>query len=167
MDKNERLQLEKMINMNNVEDVTQDIRERKHSVLIKADIQKMINLKQEYNRLSITNPETFEAMLIKNCNFLFTNYFDIFNRIKKNEINLEIMSKFLSVLKMIEDGKLDQHEGAYHVGQLLKELYIDSAVTRGEKIDQKNNKNKTKVAKPTTTKNISWGEFKNMKSKDL
>ena len=46
MDNNQRLQLDKLIRANNVEDVTQDIRERKHSLLIREDITKMVNFKK-------------------------------------------------------------------------------------------------------------------------
>ena len=35
MDNSQRLQLDKLIRANNVEDVTQDIRDRKHSTLIR------------------------------------------------------------------------------------------------------------------------------------
>ena len=46
-----------------------------------------------------------------------------------------IFNKFLDVLKRIEDGELDQHEGSFMVGTLLKELYIDSAIKKSEKLD--------------------------------
>ena len=39
MNENEKLQLQKMIKMNNVEDQTHQIRNLKHSQLIKKDIQ--------------------------------------------------------------------------------------------------------------------------------
>ena len=166
MDTRERLQLEKLISANNVEDVTQDIRDRKHSLLIKQDIDQMMIIKRDYARLAISSPETFDAMLISKCNFLFTNYFDIFNRIKKNELNLQIMGAFLGVLKQIEDGELDQHAGAYQIGKLLKELYIDSAITRGDRLDDKYNKNEKKT-KRKPTENISWQQYKKMNSKTI
>ena len=31
----------------------------------------------------------------------------------------------INVLHNIEEGKLDQHEGSFEVGKLLKEIYID------------------------------------------
>ena len=46
---------------------------------------------------------------------------------------LSILTKFLDVLKLIEDKKIDQHEGSFKIGKYLKEMYIDSA--------QKNQKN--------------------------
>lgn len=161
MDTRERLQLDKLISANNVEDVTQDIRERKHSILIKEDIDQMMVIKRDYASLASSSPEVFDDMLVSKCNFLFTNYFDIFNRLKKNELNLQIMGSFLTVLKQIEDGKLDQHSGAYQVGKLLKELYIDSAITRGNKLDEKHSNNR-KIQKHMPRDNISWKQYKEM-----
>ena len=163
MDNNQRLQLDKLIRANNVEDVTQDIRERKHSSLIRNDIAKMVNFKKQYPRLSRSNPKQFDRMLESKCSFLFNNYTDIFNRLKKDELNLDIMWQFLEVLKNIEDGTVDQHEGAYHVGKLLKEIYIDSAKTRSQKLDELANKRKKSISKkPDNGKNISWSQFKMM-----
>lgn len=162
MDNSQRLQLDKLIRANNVEDVTEDIRERKHSQLIKNDISVMLSLKKQYARLSRSNPDQFNTMLESRCNFLFNNYTDIFNRIKKDELNLDIMWQFLEVLHNIEEGNVDQHEGAYHIGKLLKEIYIDSAKTRSQKLDELAAKRQKSIPKKPPAKNLSWSEFKNM-----
>ena len=160
MDAKQRLQLDKLIRANNVEDVTSDIQERKHSLLIKEDITSMVELKRKYARLARSNPSQFERMLESKCQFLFNNYTDIFNKIKKDELNLDIMWKFFEVLRNIEEGKLDQHEGAYHIGKLLKELYIDSAQTRADRLDElASARQKSKPRKPERKK-MSWSEFK-------
>ena len=162
MDNQERLHLSKLINANDVEDVTQNIRDRKHSSLIKKDIDTMMIIQRDYARLSVTSPETFNSMLENRSNFLFTNYFDIFNRLKKNELNLDIMGKFISILKMIEDEEIDQHTGAFQVGKLLKELYIDSAITRGNKIDEKYKNDDSEVDTRPPPENISWAKYKQL-----
>ena len=159
MDDKQRLQLNKMIKANDVEDVTETIREKKHSMLIKQDIETMISLKRDYSRLAKSNSNQFNSMLEKRCNFLFTNYTDIFNRLKKDELNLNIMSDFIAILKQIEDGEIDQHEGAYMVGKLLKDIYIDSALQRSHHLDEKNSKGK-KVEKRLPVKKLSWKEYK-------
>jgi hypothetical protein len=160
MDDNERLNLQRMINANDVEDCTESIRNKKHSVKIRDDVTKMVNLKQKYPRLSKTNPEQFDSMLVSQCNFLFTNYTDIFNKVKKDEIDLKILWDFLNVLESIEEGKIDQHEGAFQVGKLLKSIYIDSALRKAEKLDKKTGK-KVPV-KPIKEKKITWNEYKKM-----
>ncbi len=161
MDSNERIHLQKMINENNVEDCTAEIRAKKHSSKINEDVGRLLTLKKKYSRLAESNPEQFDRMCVSQCNFIFTNYTDIYNKIKKDELNLAILSKLLNVLKLIEDEKLDQHTGAFEVGKILKEMYIDSALTRAERIDKKTGK-KMEPLKPNKTKNISWKEFKNM-----
>jgi len=158
MNTQERLQLDKMIKENNVEDLTDDIRNKRHSELIRDDVTKMIDLKKKYSRLSKSNPESFESMLISQTNFLFTNYTDIFNKVKNDEINLVTLWDLLNILKKIEDGDLDQHTGAYEVGKYLKKLYIDSALVKGERLDKKHSKKQEK--KPNLVKKISWKEYK-------
>lgn len=153
----ERLNLQKMITTNNVEDCTETIRTKKHSSKIKDDVQRLINLKQKYPRLSKTNPEQFDSIVVSQCNFLFTNYTDIFNKVKKDEIDMKILMEFLNVLKMIEENKIDQHEGSYQVGKLLKSIYIDSALRKAEKLDKKTGNKTTTVKKD---KKITWSEYK-------
>lgn len=160
MDKNERIQLDKMLRANNTEDCTNEIREKKHSKLLKNDVKKMIELKEKYKRLKYSNKNQYETMLKSQCSFIYEKYTDIFNRINKDEIDFDILWRFLDVLEKIETGELDQHEGSYAVGSLLKQIYIDSSIKKGEKIDKKYaKKKKTKVDK---TKNISWNDYKNL-----
>ena len=94
------------------------------------------------------------------CSFLFTYYTDIFNKIRKNEISLKILFNFLYVLEKIEDGKLEQHEGSFEVGKLLKELYIDSALKKADKINGEYEKNVVPREEPI---NMTYSEFKKYK----
>jgi hypothetical protein len=159
MDNNQRLQLQKLIGENDVVETTGLMRELKHSSLIRADVNAMQTLKLKYPRLPISNPNEFDRMCISKCGFLFEHYTDIYNKVKKDEINLDTLSKFLDVLKEIENGTLDQHEGSFKVGNLLKTLYIDSAVKKADKLEaNRKNKAKSKHAKPD--RKISWSEFK-------
>ena len=73
----------------------------------------------------------------------------------KNELNLQILNKFLVILSCIEEGKIDQHEGSVQVGNILKELYIDSAIK-----DKKMNKHNKKQEIKRKSKNVSWNEYK-------
>ena len=63
------------------------------------------------------------------------------------------------MLKQIEDGKVDQHEGSFIVGTLLKELYVDSALKKAEKLDKEHGAEEEKkvVVEPL---NVSWSSFK-------
>ena len=52
------------------------------------------------------------------CMFLYTYYTDIYNKIVKDEIDIQILFSFFDALKEIEDGKSDQHEASFKVGSL-------------------------------------------------
>jgi hypothetical protein len=162
MNSEERLNLQKMIKVNDVEDQTGLIRQTKHSDLIREQVKDLMYLKTKYPRLAKSNPGEFETMCLSKCQFLFNQYTDIFNKVNKGEIDFAILNQFLDVLKLIEDGKIDQHEGSFKVGKLLKHLYVDSALKKTEKMDEIENKKNSKKnnKEPVTPREISWHEFK-------
>ena len=157
MDNNEKLNLKRLIDQTQCENNTDNIRKLKHSVKIRDDIRRMENLKVHNSALRQLNPDEFKELCEKECRFLFNNYTDIFNKILKDEIDLVIMTRMLSVLKMIEDGKVDQHEGSVVFGKILKELYVDSAVKRGENLDKEH---ESERVLPVEGKKISWNQYK-------
>ena len=131
MDDNQRLHLQKMITSNNVEDNTDLIRQLKHSHILREDVNNLIMLKAKYS----DDQEKVHLEGMAECNFLFTYYTDIYNKIRKDEIDLKILFNAFDVLRDIEDGKLDQHEGAFAFGTLLKKIYVDSALKKAEKLN--------------------------------
>lgn len=153
MNDNQRLQLQNMIKANNVEDQTTLIRELKHSEIFHKEVNMMISIKDMYKG----NDEKIYEECVSSCNFLFTYYTDIFNKIRKDELDINILNKFLDVLKQIEDGLLDQHNGSFLIGTILKELYIDSALKKSEKLDEIAEKS---IQPKTADKNISWKQYK-------
>jgi hypothetical protein len=166
MNSMDRIQLEKMIQANDAVDNTTQIRELKHSALIHQDVGTLLNLKRDYARLAKTNPEQFDMMCVNRCTFLFNNYTDIFNKVKKDEIDLSILGRLLGVLKLIEDGKVGQHEASVEVGKLLKQIYIDSALKKSEKLDKQhgNSSNHSNSNNDATTlppaKKVTWNQYK-------
>lgn len=153
----ERLNLKQMMSEMDYVDNTETIRKLKHSVKIRDNIRKLEDLKREHSDMRVTSPEQFFNIVIVECKFLYDNYTDIFRRLMKDEINIEIMSKLLIVLKLIEEGHLDQQDGSVRVGRLLKELYLDSAVRRADALDKEHEKDKPVV---NDGKEISWKKFK-------
>lgn len=156
MDASDKLNLQKMINANDVADCTDEIRSTRHSGLIRKDVNQMIAIKRKNTALQETNPDALEELLIAGCNFIFVNYTDIFNKVHKDEVDLNILSQLLDVLEQIENGELDQHSGSYQVGSLLKELYIDSALKKAKKLDQQHQDEEPVMRKP---KSISWKQY--------
>ena len=72
MDENQRLHLQKMIAVNNVEDQTGLIRDLKHSDILRENVNNLVMLKAKY--LDDLESLNLEAMV--ECNFLFTYYTD-------------------------------------------------------------------------------------------
>ena len=161
MNDNQRLQLQNMIQTNNVEDHTELIRNLKHSEVLRNELNIMMEIKAKY-REKLTIEETAKQVYeecVEKCSFLFTYYTDIFNKIRKDEIDVKILNRFLDVLKKIEDGDLGQHEGSFLVGTILKELYIDSALKKANKL----NESDTDTVEPKKPEiNISWKQYKNI-----
>ena len=136
MNEVERLNLQKMIQANDTEDNTPLIRDLKHSTKILEGVEVLLKLKRENTSLAKTDPKKFDSLCVEQCGFLFNHYTDIFNKVKKDEINLTILLR------------------------LLKKIYIDSALRKADKLDEANKEQEEK--KPT--EQISWAEFKNKKN---
>jgi hypothetical protein len=157
MDDNSRLQLQRMVQANNVEDQTDLIRNLKHSVVLKGEINTLLFLKSKYGE----DAEKIHVEAMSECNFLFTYYTDIYNKVRKDEIDLKILFQFLDVLKRIEENELDQHEGSFLVGTLLKQLYIDSALKKAEKMDKLRETEEEEKPFVEPIK-ISWKQYKHI-----
>jgi len=154
----ERLNLKKMITESDCDDNTDNIRRLKHSILMRDDIRKLDTLKNTHSDMKNNDNDKFSLICQNECQFLYTNYTDIFNKLVKDELDLTIMTKLLTVLKLIEDSNVDQHEGSVMVGKILKELYVDSATKRLDNLDKEHDKEPMSEGKA-----ISWKQFKQMK----
>ena len=69
--------------------------------------------------------------------------------------------KLINVLKNIEEGDVDQHEGSVVVGKILKEMYIDSALKQEAQRNQSDksqriNQRTHKFSNPHPHKNILY-----------
>jgi uncharacterized C2H2 Zn-finger protein len=161
----EQLDLKRLISESDCENNTELIRHLKHSVLIRDDIRKLDRLKSQYAELRKRDSEAFLEKARSECGFLFKYYTDIFNKVAKDELDLLIMTKVLHILRMIEDGEVDQHEGSVLVGKMLKELYIDSAIKHADNSDRMHAEEAAAAGQTTEPKvegaKISWKEYKN------
>lgn len=74
----------------------------------------------------------------------------------------------MNVLRLIEDGELEQEEGSVMVGTLLKEMYIDAALKKADKLGGNKNQGKKEEKEKMEVKaavNISWKEWSSSNSK--
>jgi hypothetical protein len=154
MDANQKLQLQDMIQANGTQDQTDLIRNLKHSRILRSEVDNLLLIRAKYRNES---PEFINNESMNECSFLFTYYTDIYNKVRKDEIDLAILNRFFDILEQIENGSVNQHEASFQVGTILKELYVDSALKKADKLDALDNL--TPVHKKATT-NISWSEYK-------
>ena len=139
MNDKQKKELQKLIQDNKeYKDNTEFLRDVKVSSLIKKELNIFLRHKHDNN----INVE----LLKQECKILYNVYPEIFNKITTdNNFNFQILYKLISLLNEIELGKYDQNEASFHVGNILKELYIDPVIN-----------------KPTINKkNISYEEYKN------
>jgi len=162
----ERLNLKKMLSQSKeFVDHTEDIRRVKHSGLLLDSMRDIEKLKRANRDLIESDPDRFMDMCRETAPVMYKLYTDLFNKLVKDELNLVIMVKLIRVLELIEQEQLDQTEGSVMVGKMLKELYVDSAIRTGDKLDKKNAMEggpigAASVVAPETGKNISWSHWK-------
>jgi len=149
------LQLKKLMSESNYQDNSEKIRTLKHSSLIRGDIEKLVHLKKLYKSHDLNHSENIKELFSKECNFITLHYPDLFNKLYKDELEIELAYKFLNVLKMIEENEIDQHQGSVIVGTILKEIYVDSALKKANKLDHPEHEF-------SEEKKISWSEFKKL-----
>ena len=153
----ERLDLKRLLTQSDCEDNTDYLRGTKHSSNIRKGVEDLVHFLQKTSSDCQLSPEEFEQQAQAAAPFLFINYTDLFVRIMKNELDLSIMDRVLQVLAAIEEGQVNQHEGSVVVGRILKEMYLDSAIRRGEHLDEQHAQEKPAIKEG---KPISWTEFK-------
>lgn len=166
MNDDQKLQLQKMVAANGAVDYTDTIRETKHSSIIRQEVKNLLKAKQTYARLAKSNNSEFEKICLSRANWLFLNYPDIYNRVYKDELNIQILDALLNKLSDIENGRIGQHEASVEVGQILKEMYVDSAIRKADKIEQAHlKKEKRSGNEQKKPRNISYAQFSQMELK--
>lgn len=156
-----RLKLDELIrNTEEYVDNTEKIRELKHSKKLIASVGIIEMLKIQYSDIKNKDMNVFSNICKEKCPFFYNNYTEIFNKLINDEIDLQTLSQFLQVLQAIEQSKIDQQEGSVIIGELLKKLYVDSALKKAAKLDLMNNENKKENEKEIIDRGISWKEYK-------
>lgn len=153
MNQKESLDLKRLIaNNSDYVDNTEGIRKLRHSDLIKREIVRLEQLKKENIN---ENNDFLLSKCQQKCSFLYNSYTDIFNRVYKDELDLELMFQALEYLKKIEDGIIDQQEGSVMMGKLLHKVFVNSAIKKSENINKEyDNEERNKGD------SISWKEYK-------
>ena len=158
IDDETRLKFNELLKESDASDNTEKIRKLKHSSKIKEQVSIMMDIKRRYSRL---DKKTLDKMIDTQCNWLFTHYFNLFNKLRKDELDIQILGQFVNALKAVEDGDMDQHEASVRVGQILKKLYIDSALKKDKKEEARRERQRKK--KPVNRKaKLTWAQYKKL-----
>ena len=136
---------------------TDRIRELKHSENILEDIGKLCEIRKKNPNMRMMDEQGYNELCRNTTPFLYNHYTDIFNKVVKDELNMEMMVRFIFILKQIEDGVIDQYDASVKVGTILKEMYVDSAMRRGDNLDKLHESEAPTFVEPVK---MSWAEFK-------
>jgi hypothetical protein len=68
-----------------------------------------------------------------------------------------MMVNFITILKQIEEGTIDQYDASVKVGTILKEMYVDSATRRGNNLDKAAEADAPVFVEPVK---MSWADYK-------
>lgn len=137
---------------------TDRIRQLKHSENILEDIGKLCEIRKKHPHMRMMDEMGYNELCRNAVPFLYNNYTDIFFKVVKDELNMEMMVKFIFILKQIEEGVIDQYDASVKVGTILKEMYVDSAMRRGDNLDKLHESEAPTFVEPVK---MSWSEFKN------
>ena len=81
IDEKTRLNFDKMMKEEGVEDNTTKIRNLKHSEKIREQVTSMMNIRNKYSRL---DKNMMNKLIDSKCGWLFQNYSNLFLKLKKN-----------------------------------------------------------------------------------
>jgi hypothetical protein len=152
MNEHQRLQLQRMVTESGVQDNTELIRQLNHSALMREEVELLVSLRAQHG----DDEEALHAEAMEACCFLYTYYTDLYHKIRKGVIDVSLLYQALDVLRRIELGDIDQHEGSFQFGTLLKHVYVDSALRRAELLEP-SELPPTPAVEPRA---VSWKEFK-------
>ena len=140
------------------QDNTEYIKRHKASQSIRVDMERMNALKSQYS-IAQQNEESFVELCRNECAYLFNQQPGIFYRLFKNELNTDLLAKVLETLQQIEDGKMTQHDASVNIGQMVADLYTDSALRVASNLEASIPISETpKPIVPVVS--ISWKDFK-------
>ena len=111
----------------------------------------MRKLREKYESLKEENTEQYMSIFRNECSYLYTKLPEIFEKVVKQNMNLDIFEKIVLILKMIEDGQIDQTEGSGLVGKLSQELFFRPVLEPNPKTEE--------------VPELSWKDYKRQQKK--
>jgi hypothetical protein len=147
----DNINLKSLINNNDYQDNTEYIRRCKNSQKLRRDTNHLKHLKSIHQGTQ----EELRQKANNECSHLFMHHTDLLNRMIKDELDFPMFEKILDALESIENGNETQDSASTNIGQMLADLYVNSALKQKQISDESNTPKTT-----TSVKNISWKEYK-------
>jgi hypothetical protein len=119
----------------------------------------MGKLRNTYAHLKESSPEDYLRVFQKECKYIYTKFPDVFDRVVKNDMNLDVFEKIVMILKMIEDGKVNQSEASALVGKLSQRLFFQTSATQSATTQP------VATVQEEVNTGMSWKEFKQARTK--
>ena len=149
----DNINLKSLINNNDYQDNTDYIRRCKNSQKLRKDTNHLKHLKSTHQGTQ----EDLREKACMECSHIFMHHTDLLNRMIKDELDLPMFEKILDALESIENGNETQESASTNIGQMLADLYVNSALKQ-KQISDETESNTTKTIPPV--KNITWKEYK-------
>jgi len=131
MNQDHREKLNEMLKDNDdAVDNTDYIREQKYSDKIKLDVEKLMIFKSKHKELLATNRQEYDAKIKEECSFLSSTFPEVLDKLKEDNIDMKLMFQIIQIYRQIEEGKIDQHEASFMLGTVLKEIYVDTVISK-------------------------------------
>ena len=155
------IDLKGFMNSGKNNDHTCHIRDKKHSKQLFEGVGELLSLNEQYNtHPNVIDKTEFDNMCKTNCWFLYRYYTDIFMKVKNKEIDIMTLYKFIKVLEMIEQEKIDQFQGEHLVAEIAKTLYLDSCERKSKNLENSVKVEENPQIEPVN--NISWKCYKEL-----
>lgn len=131
MNQEHREKLNEMLKDNDdAVDNTDYIREQKYSDKIKLDVEKLMIFKSKNKELLATNRKEYDVKIKEECSFLSSTFPEILDKLKEDNVDMKLMFQIIQIYRQIEEGKMDQHEASFMLGTILKEMYVDTVISK-------------------------------------
>ena len=126
--------LDDIIKEHKIEDNTSYVVNNKKASIIRKEFYALLKIKQVHGHEKM-NLSKIQAP------YLYKNYKAIFDKIIKEDFNVELFKDLIDILEKIENKRIDLNEGSFIFGKKLKNIFVDKCIYNNSNNDISNNSN--------------------------
>lgn len=120
------LSLHRFCQLRQLEDNTDLIRTLRHSDILEREVLQLLDLQAQFG----DDDPGFCSAAAAECTFLCMYYTDIYQRIRKRQLNVDLLLRCIGILRQIENGTYSHQQGQTEAESLFLQLFSDSAQRR-------------------------------------